>query len=292
MIIHPPICHADPVTYKREEIVDILDKLFWSVQPPKGLIKGDYYKEQMRFGPGGEFDPGHLGTLEVVCRDGKIQMVEFNELCTPTYYMTMQQNMSKRLSNYCFFQAKKWRTSQTGHVWNNGIPHVEEQMVNENRLTGKFELVTGASNSVNRAMLPLAEKIAAQIDRPSGKTYYGLSVPIGPGITARLQVVLENGKYVQFMYDEIFADTQEEIEDPDLKCYYRQSRYFAPEYVSNCGMGFNKFVDAIGENVIQEQSLTHLPNIVFDPAPAEMCHYPEVAAQLEKIIIEDGALVG
>ena len=290
MVIHPPICHADPVTYKREEIVNILDKLFWSVQPPKGLIKGDYYKEEMRFGPGGEFDPGHLGTLEVVNRDGKLQMVEFNERCTPTYYVNMQQNMSKRLSNYCFFQAKKYRTSISGNVLVNGLTHVEQQMVNENRLTGKFELVTGASNSVNRAMLPLAEKIAAQLSKPSGKTYYGLSMPIEKGITARLQVVIENGRYVQFHYDEIFADTPEEIEDTDLKCYYRQSKYYAPEYVSNCGMGFNKFSDAIGENVIAEQSLTNLPNIIFDPAPAEMCHYPEVAAALEKYILEDGIL--
>lgn len=288
-MIHPPICHADS-NYKREEIVNILDRLFWSVQPPMGLIKGDYYREEMRFGPGGEFDPGHLGTLEVVNRDGKIQMVEFNERCTPTYYVNMQQDMSKRLSNYCFFQAKKFRTSISGHVLVNGLTHVEEQMVKENRLEGSFDLVTGASNSVNRAMLPLARKIAQQIDKPSGKLYYGLSQQIEPGVTARLQVVVENGKYTYMMYDEIFADRPEEIEDPDLKCYYRQSRYFAPEYVSNCGMGFNKFVEAIEENVIKEQSLTHLPNIVFDPVPAEMSHFPEIARKLEEVILADGVL--
>lgn len=290
MVIHPTICHADPKTYQREKIVDILDRLFWSVQPPMGLIKGDYYREEMRFGSGGEYDPGHLGILEVVNREGKLQMVEFNELCTPTYYVNMQQNMSKRLSNYCFFQAKKARTAVSGHVLVNGLTHVEHQMVDQNRLTGKFELVTGASNSVNRAMLPLAEKINSQLEKPSGKIYYGFSTPIEKGITARLQVVLENGKYIHCHYDEIFADTPEEIEDPDLKCYYRQSKYYAPEYVSNCGMGFNKFSDAIGESVVKNQSLTNLPNIIFDPVPAEMSHYPEVASKLEAEIMSDGIL--
>ena len=27
---------------KREKSVDVLDRLFWTVQPPMGLVKGDY----------------------------------------------------------------------------------------------------------------------------------------------------------------------------------------------------------------------------------------------------------
>lgn len=293
MILHVPICHADEGTYKREELVNILDQLFWSVQPPKGLIKGDYYREEMRFGVGRgveNYDPGHLGILEVVRRDGKLQMVEFNERCTPTYYVNMQQDMSKRLSNYCFFQAKKYRTSVSGAVLVNGLTHVEKQMVEQNRLTGDFDLVTGASNSVNRAMLPLARKIAEQLDKPSGKLYYGTTMEIEQGVTGRLQVVIENGKYANCFYDEIFADRPEEIADPDLKCYYRQSKYYAPEYVSTCGLGFNKFSDWINRSVVEEQSLTNLPNIIFDPYPAEMGRFPEIARQLEEVILADGVL--
>ncbi len=288
MVIHVPICHAP--NYKREKTVSILERLFWSVQPPKGLIKGDYYREEMRFGSGANYDPGHLGILEVVHRDGRLQMVEFNERCSPTYYVNMQQDMSKRLSNYCFFQATKGRTEKTGAVLVNGLTHVEEQMMAENRLTGPFDLVTGASNSVNRAMLPLAEKIAGQLDKPSGKLYYGTTIQVEQGVTGRLQVVIENGKYTRCFYDEIFADRPEEIADPDLKRYYRQSKYFAPEYISTCGLGFNKFSDLINKMVVEEQSLTKLPNLIFDPYPAEMGCYPEIARQLEAEILSDGAI--
>lgn len=288
MKIHIPICHAP--NYRREKTVSILDRLFWTVQPPQGLIKGHYYREEMRFGSGGNFDPGHLGILEVVYRDGKLRMVEFNERCTPTYYVNSQQDMSKRLSNYCFFQAAKGRTEKTGAVIVNGMTHVEQQMMAENRLTGAFDLVTGASNSINRAMLPLAEKIAAQLDQPSGKLYYGATMQVEEGVTGRLQVVLEDGRYVSSFYDEIFADRPEEIADPDLKRYYRQSKYYSPEYISTSALGFNKYSDLIGQMVVENQSLTQLPDLILDPYPAEMGRYPEIARLLEKEILADGVL--
>ena len=288
MKIHIPICHAP--NYRREKTVSILDRLFWTVQPPQGLIKGHYYREEMRFGSGGNFDPGHLGILEVVYRDGKLRMVEFNERCTPTYYVNSQQDMSKRLSNYCFFQATKGRTEKTGAVIVNGMTHVEQQMMAENRLTGAFDLVTGASNSINRAMLPLAEKIAAQLDQPSGKLYYGTTMQVEEGVTGRLQVVLEDGRYVSSFYDEIFADRPEEIADPDLKRYYRQSKYYSPEYISTSALGFNKYSDLIGQMVVENQSLTQLPALILDPYPAEMGRYPEIARLLEKEILADGVL--
>ena len=288
MKIHIPICHAP--NYRREKTVSILDRLFWTVQPPQGLIKGHYYREEMRFGSGGNFDPGHLGILEVVYWDGKLRMVEFNERCTPTYYVNSQQDMSKRLSNYCFFQATKGRTEKTGAVIVNGMTHVEQQMMAENRLTGAFDLVTGASNSINRAMLPLAEKIAAQLDQPSGKLYYGTTMQVEEGVTGRLQVVLEDGRYVSSFYDEIFADRPEEIADPDLKRYYRQSKYYSPEYISTSALGFNKYSDLIGQMVVENQSLTQLPDLILDPYPAEMGRYPEIARLLEKEILADGVL--
>ena len=45
----------------------------WTVQPPKGMLKGDYYRIEERFPPyypgvEGQFpaDPGHLGIIEVI----------------------------------------------------------------------------------------------------------------------------------------------------------------------------------------------------------------------------------
>ncbi len=77
-------------------------------------------------------------------------------------------------------------------------------------------------------MLPLAEEIAGRLDKPSGQVYYGLSQAVEPGVTGRLQIVLEAGKIISCAYDEIFADRQEEIEDPELKPYYRQSKISLP----------------------------------------------------------------
>lgn len=89
-------------------------------------------------------------------------------------------------------------------------------MVRQNRLTGDFDLVAGASNSIRRSMLPLAERIAARINSPSRQLYYGLAKELEPGVTGRLQLVIEDKKIIRFFYDEIFADTPEEIKDPEL----------------------------------------------------------------------------
>ena len=191
---------------KREKSVNVLDQLFWTVQPPMGLVKGDYYRAENWFAPHFPGDKGYHGILEVVQRDGKLQMVEFNEINNPTYYIKRYQGVSKRLSDYGFLQATKERTAKSGVVLVNGLTHLEAQMVAENRLTGEFDLLTGASNSIKRSMLPLAEEIAARLGEPSGQTYYGYAQAVEPGVTGRLQVVLEEGKIVSCAYDEIFAD--------------------------------------------------------------------------------------
>ena len=125
---------------KREKSVDVLDRLFWTVQPPMGLVKGDYYRAENWFAPHFPGDKGYHGILEVVRRDGTLQMVEFNEINNPTYYIRRYQGVSKRLSDYGFLQATKERTAKSGVVLVNGLTHLEEQMVAENRLTGEFDL--------------------------------------------------------------------------------------------------------------------------------------------------------
>ena len=77
------------ITFMREKTVSILDRLFWTVQPPKGLIHGNYYHEEMRFAPSYEGAAGHLGAIDVVTDQGKLVMVEFHETCSPTYYTRM-----------------------------------------------------------------------------------------------------------------------------------------------------------------------------------------------------------
>ena len=277
---------------KREKSVDVLDRLFWTVQPPMGLVKGDYYRAENWFAPHFPGDKGYHGILEVVRRDGTLQMVEFNEINNPTYYIRRYQGVSKRLSDYGFLQATKERTAKSGVVLVNGLTHLEEQMVAENRLTGEFDLLTGASNSIKRSMLPLAEEIAGRLDKPSGQVYYGLSQAVEPGVTGRLQIVLEAGKIISCAYDEIFADRQEEIEDPELKPYYRQSKYHCPDYISTIGAGFNHAdYRLISARVLETQSLTDLTGLPFTEEPKrakEWDNYLELARRMEDALAADG----
>lgn len=279
---------------QREKTVSILDQLSWSVQPPKGLIKGSYYREEARFSSCFQGDPGHLGVLEVVADKDKLLMVEFNEQCSPTYYMREFQNADKRLSNYGFFQATKERTASTGVVLVNGITSLEKQMVEKNRLCGDFQLVAGASNSIKRSMLPLAEKVAERLlHHSSSQRYYGLSQELEPGVTGRLQVVVENGKFIRLFYDEIFADTQEEITDPELKPYYRQSKYHCPFYISTSGAGFNSLSDLLTQSVLTHQDLlglTDLPYTEGENRAPEWDRYLALARPLWEEMVKDGAI--
>lgn len=248
----------------REKSVDILDRLFWTVQPPPGLVKGQYYREEMRFAANFPQDLGHLGILEVITEDKKLRLVQFNEQCSPSYYIPRFQNHDKRYSDYGFFQASKERTAVSGVVLVNGITDLEQQMQEENRLTGSFDLLAGASNSLKRAMLPLAQKIAERIDQPSGQYYYGFAMSLEQGVSGRLQVVIEGERIVRFFYDEIFADRPEEIADPELKPYYRQSKYHCPDYISTSGAGFNVLSDLLRDAVLEQQTLLHLQGLPFD----------------------------
>lgn len=276
---------------KREKTVNVLDKLFWSVQPPRGLVKGDYYCAENWFAPHFQGDKGYHGILEVVRQDGRIQMVEFNEINNPTYYIKLYQGVSKRLSNYGFMQATKERTAKSGVVLVNGLTHLERQMVEQNRLTGEFDLLTGASNSIKRSMLPLAQEIADQLDAPSGRLYYGLADEVDPGVTGRVQLVLEGGKIISLRYDEIFADRPEEIPDPELKPYYRQSKYHCLEYVSTIGAGFNTIADLLAAHVLETQCLTDLSGLPFTQEPKrarEWDNYLGLARRLADVLREDG----
>ena len=113
-------------------------KPVWSVQPPKGMLKGDYYRIEERFPPyypgvEGEFpaDPGHLGIVEAVKADGKLIFVELNEITAPSYYNHLYQGISKRRSSYSFWQYTKPRMQKAGSVLTMGMQYVEQQMLGE-----------------------------------------------------------------------------------------------------------------------------------------------------------------
>lgn len=278
---------------KREKNVSILNRLNWTVQPPKGFIKGEYYKAENWFAPHFEGDTGYHGILEVVIDKEKIRMVEYNEINSESYYIKKYQGVSKRLSDYGFMQATKERTEKSGVVLVNGLNHLEKQMLNENTLVGDFDLLTGASNSIKRSMLKLAEHINIEMGRHSGKYYYGLSEQVDIGITGRLQLVIENKEIILCFYDEIFADNPEEIENNELKQYYRQSKYHCLDYVSTMGVGFNTFSDILGETVLNNQDLfciEKLPLTDESKSAGEIKHYLQIAKKIDIVLKEDGII--
>lgn len=224
--------------------------LEWTIQPDLGIKKGTYYSVEERF------RQGHLGVLEVVKDDEKIVYVEFNEMTRPNYYHRYFQNVPKRMSEYNFDMGKK-----KGAAWIQSVLEVERQMIEEQRLVGEFDMVSGASNSINQSMLPLAEKISEEIDRDSGKYYYGIAEKLDNGLTGMLQVVLNGDRLESVRYDEIFPDSKDEIEAGNLKQYYRQSKYDSVEYEEPSRIGFNVQMDALNEKAIETQDLLDIEGL-------------------------------
>lgn len=277
----------------REKTVSILDTLHWSVRVPLGLIQGNYYRAEARFNPHPEDGRSKefLGVLEVVERDGKLLLVEFDEFNSPNYHIRKYQNASKRYSGYAFLQASRARTEETRVVLVNGMAHMETQMLGENRLTGRFDLLTGASNSIRQGMLPLAEDIAGQMERGNGDAFFCLAEEAEPGVTARLKVVARDGAIQSVFYDEIFADEPEQIANEELRPYYRQSKYHSLDYVSDYPCGFNRLMDTLAERVLETQDLLDIDGLLFDSGPfrpAAWDNYLRVAGKLDAVLRREG----
>lgn len=250
---------------EREEI----KWLKYTVQPPLGMLKGEYYHAQRRFGST-DWSEGHLGELMVVKGDdGTLLYAEFNETTMDGYYNRYFENVSKRRSDYGIWQASVQRQADAGVVLTDGMLYVEEQILKNQSLDGEFDLLAGASNSM-RGMLPLAKELAEKIGKPSGKRFYSAAEDFGYGITGWLRVITEEGKIISCRYDEIFADSQEKINYPELKRYYRQSKYDSPCFEepnipgwNNHGffIGFHKLMDLLEERVIERQDLMDIEGL-------------------------------
>lgn len=227
-----------------------MTELEWSIQPQLGIIKGDYYRIEERF------RQGHLGVLEIIKNEDMIVKVEFNELTRPNYYHRYFQNVPKRMSEYNFSMGAK-----KGAAWIQSVVLVEKQMLEEQRLVGEFDVIAGASNSINQAMLPLAEKLTEEMNTPSDQKFYSIAEKFEGGLTGYLKVVVEDKQIVSVKYDEIFADSPDEISDESLKKYYRQSKYESVEYEEPSRIGFNVQMDALNEQVVLTQDMLDISEL-------------------------------
>lgn len=243
-------------TPQQEEAMEASE---WSIQPKLGITKGDYFRVEERF------RQGHLGILEVVMNGDEMVLVEFNELTRPNYYNRFFQNVPKRTSEYNYHMK-----AVKGAAWIESVLLVEKQMMESQSLTGEFEVISGASNSINQSMLPLAEKLSVLMAEPATEKYYEISEELGGGLTGRLQVTLKNQKITSVRYDEIFADSAEKIEAPAQKRYYGLSKYGSVEYDEPSRIGFNVQMDALNAKVVETQDLLDLSEL---PAIDETGNY-------------------
>lgn len=216
----------------------------WTVQPPyQDLIVGDYYHAELYYS-GRWGAKGHKGMLDVaVDDDGKIVFAEFNENTMDNYYVRHFQGLSKRRTEFQFFQDfhDKRRSVAYHKVLANGFKHVEDQIMAKQDLSADFDLLHGASFSMKN-MIGLTKEVDAQIKDPNHKKqrYYGYVENFGYGLTGWLQVVTEDGKIVKCFYDEIFADHTSEIVYDDLKQFYRQSKYESSTYEDPFPTGWDR----------------------------------------------------
>lgn len=260
---------AAKMTYEEK-----LDKMFWSTQPPLGLIEGNYYRNERRF------DGDYRGIVEVVTDDdSKILHVEFNEFASENYYEPKYAGKSKRLSDYAFFQAQNTRTDETLVTVVNGITFLEKQMREENRVDGAFETVKGSSTSARNGFMPIAAEMADWIRTPYKSYYYGYAEDFGNGIVGRLQVTTEDGKIDTVRYDEYFADKKESISEEKLQSLYRQSKYYSLDYQKISGDNFVAFSDQLGEEIIKSQNFEQLDERLMQHPSYE--NYQKIAKNIQ-----------
>ena len=175
----------------------------------------------------------------------QLVLVELNEITATSYYRHLYQGISKRRSDYSFWQYTKPRMQKAGSVLTMGMEYVERQMMEKQSLTGDFDLVASASGSVKK-LLGIAAKLEPELRKPSAKKLYSYSEDYGYGLTGWLKVVVEDGRIILCRFDEIFADNADDIVHPELKKYYRQSKYDCPSYEDPFPSGWDRHAFLVG----------------------------------------------
>ena len=81
--------------------------MFWSVQSPRGIVRGEYYFENYSFGGKNGL---YSALIDLVIDKGRIVHIEMDEVTPPEYYSELWRAQRKRTSGYAFFQSTKPRT--------------------------------------------------------------------------------------------------------------------------------------------------------------------------------------
>lgn len=266
----------------------------WNVIPEEGIVSGDYYKISERF------RQGHEGILEVIVKEDQLEYVYFNEYTRPNYYNRYFQNVSKRMSEYnvSMKEAK-------GAAWIEGVLSAEAQIMENQSLTEDIETVSGASNSIEQALVPLAEKLNAEIV-PSkdfnGPTFYQITKYLDNGINGILKVVVENKKIIDLHYDEVFSNDPNDISEAKDKRYAGLSKYDSVEYDEPSRIGFNVQMDELTKHVLENQDMLNIEGLPatedtgdykkagYTKRNPAWDHYLELAEELKTLAESEGKL--
>lgn len=254
-------------------------KLFWSVQPPRGVVRGEYYHENYTFG--GK-NGNYSALIDLVIDKGRIVHIEMDEVTPPEYYSELWRAQRKRTSGYAFFQATKPRTDRTLVTVVNGLTFLEWQILKANSLNIDFDTVYGSSNSARDGFIPGVRELLEKVKAPSGRYYIGIAEPGEDGVTPRLELIFEGKKIIEVRYNEIFADEREAIRDEGLRKYYRQSRRDSVYYRADTKGVFNAFVDKLTAAILDKQAL----DVSVEPGSPEAGNYARLAEKIQPFVDE------
>ncbi|RRD64367.1 hypothetical protein [Fretibacterium sp. OH1220_COT-178] len=257
-------------------------KMFWTIQPPRGIIRGEYYHTSRLFNVGKDGGLGYTAMIDLVIDKGRIVHVEMDESTPSNYYSDLWRAQRKRTSGYGFFQASKGRTDRTLVTLNNGLTFLEWQILKANSLNIDFDTVYGSSNSARDGFIPAVKELLEKIKEPSGRYYIGIAEPGEDGVTPRLELIFEGKKIVEARYNEILADRPEAIRDGGLKKYFRQSRRDSVYYRADTKGSFNAFVDKLTAAILEKQSL----DVSVEPGSPEAGNYARLAAKIQPVVDE------
>lgn len=253
--------------------LDVKERLmYWTNEPPLGLIEGEYYGTKFTFG----HNRTHfIASADLVVNNGKIVHLEMDEQLSPEYYDKKWASHKKRRSGYTFFQQSKQRTDDTLVTWGNGITFIEYQVLKWNSLNLDFDTVHGSSNSARDAFIPAVGKLKDMVAKPSGQYYLGLTLPLENGLLARLELVFEGKRIIRANYDEVFPDLPDQIKDPALKKYYRTSKFESVFYEGD-GNAFREWATQLNDLIVKENSL----QVSMANAPAEFKNFEMLAKKI------------
>ncbi len=243
------------VAGKQAKPMDLEEKakiMHWTAEPPMGLIVGEYYGLDHRFA---HFNDHYNALVDLVVDNGRIVHIEMDEKLSDTYYNKTWANQKKRRTGYTFFQFSKPRTDVTKVTWANGVTFLEYQILKHQSLDLQFDTVYGSSNSARDGFIPAVAVLKDMVAKPSGEYYIGYSKRLDDGLIARLQLVYKGKNIVKASYDEIFSDFKENVKDPALREFIRQSKYDSVPYNEKYGPAFKTFADELSKAIIAANSL-------------------------------------